>query len=258
VDAQSVWVALGQDSVLNLSLGEFGPRVGVWRILDLLDRYGLKASFFIPGWTAETYPEMARACADAGHEIGYHGRTHTRADAGWTGHGWDREQEATTLDKTLDLLEHVTGQRPRGHCFEHSPHTIDLLIERGFLYSNCHQADDIPYWWYRDGRPTGLLELPFDWIMSDSTQYMHVRSPWAGDPRSPDEAFATWKAEFDGIREYGRYFLLTNHPEWTGRGSRMLGLEQLIQYILSHDDVWWATTLEIAEYWHRMYPAGAT
>lgn len=254
VDAQSVWVAFGQDNQMTLSLGEYGPRVGVWRILDLLAKYGLKASFFIPAWTAKTYPEVARACAEAGHEIGYHGYTHTRADAGWTGNGWDRHQEAETLDRSLDILERLTGQRPRGHCFEHSPNTIELLLERGFLYSNSHQADDIPYWWFQSSQPTRLLELPFDWIMSDSTQYMHIRAPWSGQPRSPNVAFDTWQAEFDGIREYGRYFLLTNHPEWTGRGSRVLALERLIQYILSHDDVWWATTQEVAEYWHETYP----
>jgi peptidoglycan-N-acetylglucosamine deacetylase len=243
---------------MNQSLGEFGARVGVWRILDLLEKYSLKASFFIPGWTAELYPDIARACAQAGHEIGYHGYTHMRADAGWTGTEWDRAQEAATMDRAMHLLEDLTGQRPRGFCFEHSPNTIDLLLERGFLYSNSHQADDIPYWWFRADQPTRLLELPFDWVMSDSTHYMHVRPPWEGDPRSPAEVFEIWRAEFDGIREYGRYFLLTNHPQWTGRGSRILGLERLIQHILSYDDVWWATTLEVAEYWHRAYPPGTT
>jgi peptidoglycan/xylan/chitin deacetylase (PgdA/CDA1 family) len=197
---------------------------------------------------------MRRTCAEAGHEIGYHGLTHTRADAGWTGEGWDRDQEAETLDRTLDLLERLTGQRPRGHCFEHSPHTIDMLLERGFLYSNCHQADDIPYWWYRNGQPTRLLALPFDWSMSDSTQSMRIRAPWAGQPRSPDAAYENWRAEFDGIREFGRYFLLTKHPEWTDRGSRILALERLLQHILSQEDVWWATTREVAEYWHRTHP----
>jgi peptidoglycan/xylan/chitin deacetylase (PgdA/CDA1 family) len=254
IDAQTVWAALGQDSLHNLTLGEFGPRVGAWRILDLLEKYRLKASFFIPGWTAEQYPELARACADAGHEIGYHGYTHTRADAGWTGSGWDRGQEADVLDRTLDLLERITGQRPRGHCFEHSPSTMDLLLERDFLYTNVNQADDIPYWWFRDGRATRLLELPFDWILSDSTQYLHLLWPWVGQPRSPQEAFEIWKAEFDGAYKYRRYFLLTNHPQWSGRASRVMGLEQLLQHILAHDDVWWATTREVAEYWHATYP----
>lgn len=240
--------------MLSLTLGEYGARVGVWRMLDLLDKYNLKASFFIPGWTAEAYPDVARACAERGHEIGYHSYSHTRGDAGWDGSTWVRQQEAEAIDRTLDTLERITGQRPRGHCFEHTPHTLDLLLERGFLYSNTNQADDIPYWWYRDGRPTRLLELPFDFILSDSTHYLHLLRPWIGQPRSPAEAYEIWKAEFDGIYKYGRYFLLTNHCQWSGRASRVMGLEQLLQYIQSFNDVWWATTLEVAEYWHATYP----
>jgi peptidoglycan/xylan/chitin deacetylase (PgdA/CDA1 family) len=254
VDAQTVWVALGQDSIMNLSLGEFGARVGVWRILELLEKHKIKASFFVPGWTAEHYPDMVRACANGGHEIGYHGYSHTRADVGWTGSDWDRRQEADTLDRTLDLLERISGQRPRGYCFEFSPHTLDLLLDRGFLYGNSHQADDIPYWWFRDGRATRFLELPFDWILSDSTHYLHLLWPWMGQPRSPNEALEIWKAEFDGAYRFGRYFLLTNHPQWSGRSSRILGLERLIQHIRSFEDVWWATTGEVAAYWHATYP----
>ena len=254
VDAQTVWAALGHETVHTLTLGEYGPRVGIWRMLDVLDKYNLKASFFIPGWTAEAYPDVARACAERGHEIGYHSYDHTRADAGWNGSTWVQRQEADTIDRTLDVLERITGQRPRGHCFEHTPHTLDLLLERGFLYSNTNQADDIPYWWYRDGRPTRLLELPFDFILSDSTHYLHLLRPWVGQPRSPAETYEIWKAEFDGIYKYGRYFLLTNHCQWSGRASRVIGLEQLLEYILSFDDVWWATTLEVAQYWHATYP----
>ncbi|MEA2247249.1 MAG: peptidoglycan-N-acetylglucosamine deacetylase [Solirubrobacteraceae bacterium] len=257
VDAQTVWPALGHATLNNLTLGEFGARVGVWRVLELLARRDLKASFYIPGQTVETYPGIARACAEAGHELGYHGYTHLRSDAGWTGSGWDKEQERETIDRTLDLIERVSGERPRGHCFEHSPHTIDLLLEREFLYSNSHQADDIPYWWFRDGEPTGLLELPFDWIMSDSTAYLHLLAPWIGQPRSPDEAFEIWKAEFDGAYAEGRYFLLTIHPQWSGRSSRIRALGRLLEYIGSHKDVWWAPMDDVARYWHDSYPPSA-
>jgi peptidoglycan/xylan/chitin deacetylase (PgdA/CDA1 family) len=254
VDGQTVWDALGLPTLHNYTAGEFSTRVGVWRVLEMLERRQQKASFYVPGWTAESYPAVVREAASAGHEIGYHGWTHTDADAGWDGTDWNRELEAATLDRALELLERLGGQRPIGHCFPHSPYTLELLLERGFLYSNFHQADDIPYWWWRDGRATRLLELPFDWILSDSTQFFHQLAPWQGEPRSPQQALETWKAEFDGAYRDGRYFVLTIHPDWSGRSSRIKAVEELLEYIAGHDDVWVTSMDEVARYWHARYP----
>ena len=257
VDAQTVWGALGMQTLNNTSLGEFGPRVGVWRFLELLDRHRIKASFFIPAWVIENYPEMAREIADAGHEIGQHGYDHTTKDLGWTGSSWDRDAEVRVLDESRRIIERITGRTPRGYISPaaiFSPSTIDLLLEKGFLYHNTCAADDIPYWWFKDGHPTPLLELPFDWVLSDSSYYLHTLVPWMGDIRSPSDVYEIWKAEFDGAYRYGRCFLLTNHPQWSGRSSRILALDRLLQHILSHDDVWWATSIEIAEYWRSRYP----
>lgn len=257
IDAQTVWGALGLQTMGYVSVGEFGPRVGVWRFLELLDKLRLKASFFIPAWVVEHYPDMAREIAEAGHEIGQHGYDHTVADLGWTGTDWDRAREAATLKNCRDILREATGQEPRGFISPaalFSPYTIDLLIEQGYAYHNTCSADDIPYWWFRDGEPTPLLELPFDWVLSDSTCYLHTLIPWQGEVRSPNEAFDLWKAEFDGAYEYGRCFLLTNHPQWSGRASRIMGLERLLNYIRGRDDVWWATSGEIADYWRKRYP----
>jgi peptidoglycan/xylan/chitin deacetylase (PgdA/CDA1 family) len=257
VDGQTVWDALGFPTLHNFTAGEFGPRVGVWRILDVLERRGLKASFYVPGWTAETYPGVVQAAVAGGHEIGYHGYTHMDIDRGLRDGAWDPRQEAETLDRTLEILERIGGQRPVGHCFPHSPSTLDMLLERGFLYSNFHQADDIPYWWWRDGGPTRLLELPFDWILSDSTQYLHLLAPWVGEPKAPERALETWKAEFDGAYREGRYFILTIHPEFSGRASRIQALDELLEYITGHDDVWWTGMDDAARYWHETYPPEA-
>jgi len=127
---------------------------------------------------------------------------------------------------------------------------LDILLERGMLYSNFHQADDIPYWWVKNGHTTRLLEIPFDWILSDSTQYLTLLTPWIGQPRAPHEALAIWKAEFDGAYREGRYFVLTVHPQWSGRHSRVDALRELLEYIGGHDGVWWATMREVAEHWH--------
>lgn len=257
VDAQTVWGALGMQNLMYTSLGEFGPRVGVWRFLELLGRLGLKASFFIPAWVVESYPDVAREVVGAGHEIGQHGYDHTMKDLGWAGDHWDRAQEVEVLDRSKRIIEDTTGHTPRGFISPagiFSPYTIDLLLEKGYQYHNTCSADDIPYWWYKGGKATPLLELPFDWVLSDSTCYLHTLIPWMGEVRTPDQAYDLWKAEFDGAYRYGRCFLLTNHPQWSGRASRIMGLEKLLEYIRGHSDVWWATSGEIADYWRRRYP----
>ena len=127
VDGQTVWRALGMEKLVYISNGEYGPRTAVWRLLDLLERYGVRASFFIPGWVAENYPQMVHAVSDAGHEIGHHSYSHTLADMGLTEDGqWDKAIEEREFDRALRILEELSGQRIRGFVppgGELSPHT---------------------------------------------------------------------------------------------------------------------------------------
>ncbi|MBI4279426.1 MAG: polysaccharide deacetylase family protein [Armatimonadetes bacterium] len=254
-DAQTLWRSMEQETLPNISLGEFGARVGIWRFLDLMARHDIRMTVFVPGWVAETYPDAIRAVAERGHELAYHGYHHVRADSGWDGSSWDAAREEAVMDHTISVLERLGGQRVIGYCSRLTPHTMDLLLRKGFRYCNNHMADDIPYWWMDDqGRPTGLLELPFDWVMTDSSYYFHTYLPFAGDLRSPEEARQVWQAEFDGAYAFGRYFLLVNHPQLSGRASRILGLERLVEYVKSKKDVWIAAAGEVADYWRATYP----
>jgi peptidoglycan/xylan/chitin deacetylase (PgdA/CDA1 family) len=254
-DAQTLWRLLDYETLSNISAGEFGARVGIWRFLELMRRYHVRMTVFVPGWVAETYPDVVRAVADGGHEIGYHGYHHVPADSGWNGSSWDAQQEEAVLDYTISLLQDLSGERPVGYCYRLTPNTTNLLLRKGFRYSNDHMADDIPYWWYSDdGKPTDLLELPYNWVMSDSSFYFHTFAPWAGELRSPEQVIQIWQAEFDGLYEFGRYFLLVNHPQLSGRASRIMALERLLNYVLNKGDVWVATAKEIAEYWRITYP----
>ena len=145
VDGQSVWRALNREKLVYISVGEYGPRTGVWRLLDLLARKQLKASFFVPGWTAETYPEVVPTASREGHEIGHHSYSHTVADMGLTEAGdWDRSAEEREFDRALEILRDQSGQEVVGYVppgGELSPHTIEILVDRGIRYQAQCSAD---------------------------------------------------------------------------------------------------------------------
>src|SRR5579872_1558536 len=138
VDGQSVWRALNREKLVYVSVGEYGPRTAVWRLLDLLARKQLKATFFVPGWTAQTYPRIVPTASSEGHEIGHHSYSHTIADMGLTDTGeWDRAIEEREFDRALDVLRGQSGQEIIGYVppgGELSPHTIEILLERGIRY----------------------------------------------------------------------------------------------------------------------------
>jgi peptidoglycan-N-acetylglucosamine deacetylase len=258
VDGQSVWRALDREKLVYISIGEYGPRTGVWRLLDLLQRKGLKATFFVPGWTAETYPGVVRAASGEGHEIGHHSYSHTLVDMGLTEDGgWDRAVEEREFDRALAILREQSGQDIIGYVppgGELSPHTIEILVDRGIRYQAQCSADDIPYWWYVDGRPCGLLEVPTHWSLDDAPQFLYTLIPQMGTIKSAPDVFEMWRADFDAFYEYGRCMVLQVHPQWIGRPARIAMLERLIDHIQEREDVWWATGAEIYHHWATTYP----
>jgi peptidoglycan/xylan/chitin deacetylase (PgdA/CDA1 family) len=260
VDGQSVWRALNREKLVYVSVGEYGPRTGVWRLLDLLGRKQLRASFFVPGWTAASYPQVVRTASAEGHEIGHHSYSHTVADMGLTDAGdWDRAVEEREFDRALQILREQSGQEIVGYVppgGELSPHTIEILVDRGIRYQAQCSADDIPYWWYVDGAPCGLLEIPTHWSLDDAPQFLYTLIPQMGTIKSAPDVFEMWKADFEAFYQYGRCMVLQVHPQWIGRPARLAMLERLIDHIRERPDVWWATGAEIAEYWARTYPPG--
>ncbi len=245
-DAISLWIGpMGAKSPSMISRGEFGA-VGVERILRLLERAAIPATFFVTGHTAETYPGQTRAIAEAGHEIGHHGYLHENPI------DLSPEEEERVLLRGLAALDAIAGVRPVGYrspAWDNSPHTIDLLLAHGFRYESSLMASDFtPYWCrtgdvidpdgpYRFGKPVDLVEMPVSWLLDDFPHFEYIRlanrvSPGLSAASKVEEI---WRDEFDFmVRDVPNgVFTLTMHPQVIGRGHRILMLERLIEHFQS-------------------------
>ena len=227
------------------STAQFGPRVGVFRILDLLDRYRIRSTFFIPAWVAERNQETEQLIHQRGHEVAHHGYLHEPPSS------VEPEEEAAILDRGSQILEGITGQRPVGYrspAWELSEHSLEFLAERGFQYDTSLMGDDAPYFLPTSKGP--LVELPVQWVLDDMPYYIHQPILNRQGPRaSPQEVYNAWQWEFDGTYQYGRPFVLTMHPQVTGRLAKMIVLERLVQYIRSHPGVEFLRCIDVAEAW---------
>ena len=229
----------GHERLTLISTGVYGPEVGVPRLVEMLEQFGLKATFFIPGFTAALHPEMIELLMTSGHEIGHHGYLHERPDT------LSDEQEEAVLVRGLEALQRLTGKRPVGYrspAWELKPTSPALLKRYGFLYDTSLMGNDIPYYVATD--QGNLVELPIQWILDDYAHY----SMDSGGISSPQKVFEVWSSEFAGYHRYHGCYVLTMHPFVSGRPSRVLLLERLIQYINEFEGVWWATLQEIADY----------
>lgn len=260
-DAISIWIGpYGATSPSMISRGEFGV-VGVERILRLLARLQIPATFFIPGHTADTYPDTVRAIAAAGHEIGHHGYLHENPVALES-----KERERAVLEQGLVALQRAANVRPTGYrspAWDNSPHTIELLLEYGFRYESSLMGQDFePYWCrvgdvirqdgpYEFGPAVDLVELPVSWVLDDFPHFEYVRLGNRLSPglSAPSKVAEIWRGDFDFMyREVpGGVFNLTMHPQVIGRGHRMLMLDDLITYFQQHEGVRFTTLATAAE-----------
>ena len=245
VDAESGYLCRGEHyarRLTSLSQGRYGIRRGLPRILDLLDDRGIRATFYVPGYTAELYPHEIGEIRRSGHEIGHHGYLHERPDT------LSPEQERVVMERGLEALERTAGVRPAGYrspAWEITPTTLELLGELGFLYDSSGMGDDLPYV-ERHGERS-ILELPVQWLLDDWPQFGYGIDG-GGQIANPDKVFQIWSEEFDGLYEEGGYFMLTMHPEVIGRPHRMALLDRLIRHIKGYPDVWWATAEQVARH----------
>jgi peptidoglycan-N-acetylglucosamine deacetylase len=245
-----------------LSRGEFGGRVGIHRVLQALSRYEVTGTFFIPGYTAECFPDAVRAIVDGGHEIGHHGYLHESP----TKYIGDRSGERGMYEKGIDVLEKVANVRPAGYRspgWDLTGESIELLEELGFRYDSSLSADDYHCYFarigdipqptdgYVFGRPSSIVEIPVSWNWDDFPHFEFVSSPSfnANTLASPARILETWKRDVDFMvqREPDGVFDLTMHPQVIGRGHRITVLEQLIEHCLSHPKLTFATMSEVAE-----------
>ena len=255
-DAETMWFrTMKQPYPGQMSRGEYGARAGMPRILRFLEEYGLKATFFVPGWTADKYPHLIEQAQRAGHEIGHHGYEHEYVV------NKGREVELEVLLKGTESLRRITGQAPRGYrspAGNTGPNTLDLLIDQGFVYDSSLVGHDEPYWMTSPQSGRRLLEVPYAWEMTDTPHFLFSYVPYYAGMSSQNKVYEIWEAEFDGAYADSGFLPVVMHPQVIGRRSRMAMLERLVQHMLRHEGVWFATHLEVAQAWLARPAAGGS
>ncbi|WP_430245555.1 polysaccharide deacetylase family protein [Neorhizobium sp. DAR64861/K0K2] len=235
----------GGESIGRLSWGQYGNRRGVPRILETLKAADVPATFFVPAVAALLHPDEQKRVIAEGHEIGLHGWIHevnTKVPP---------EKERELHLRAADTLEKITGIRAVGMrtpSWDFSAVTLEIERELGLLYDSSLMADDDPYELVENGVPTGMVELPVEWIRDDAV-YFNMNRFSAHRPYTPPPAVLDiFKREFDRAYQEGGLFLLTMHPHVSGYRSRIFILEELIRHIKQHDDVWFGTHADIARF----------
>jgi peptidoglycan/xylan/chitin deacetylase (PgdA/CDA1 family) len=242
VDNETVSLRFGEPTVGALSQGQYGSRVALRRVVDLLDRNRIPASFFIPAVSLMLAPQQVEVIRKSGrHEFGVHGWIHEMNTT------LPAQIERDLVRRAIDTLTSMTGARPVGYrapSWNFSPNTLGILRELGFMYESSLMADDSPYEILANGEPTGIVELPVEWILDDAPLF----NPQGNSYSAPRDVAQVWIDEFDRAYAEGTMFLLTMHPHVTGHRSRIVALERLIAHIKAKPGVWWGTHRQAAEY----------
>ena len=238
--------ARGDSAVVQLTGGEFGAVTGLPRVLDVLDRQKVPATFFIAATAAIVDPQMiAEIVKRKNHEIGV---------MGWSDENPlaidNATEEEQLLTRATDFLAKAAGSKPvgaRGPSSALSLHTMGLLKKAGFLYDSTLMGMDEPYEVLVNGQPSGIVELPVSRLLDDQPTLTSPRFGPSTLP-SPELVFETFRDDFDGAYQEGTLFLLTLHPHLIGMRSRIGYLDDFITYMKSKPGVWFATAAEIARY----------
>jgi peptidoglycan/xylan/chitin deacetylase (PgdA/CDA1 family) len=223
---------------LAQSMARYGPQVGVPLLLSMLEDLGVEATFFVPGKSAEDYPETVQSIIAAGHEIAVHGYTH-EPPARFT-----RDQEEDQLRRSLAILQGLGAEVAgyRAPFYEVSVHTIGLLQKYGLGYSS-NLMDDVKPYRHSD---SGVVELPVHWIMDDWLQFSHGLDDWLAPNATCARVRELWLEEFLGVHAHGGLFVLTLHPQVIGRPSRVQMLKGFVEEMKDQGDVWVTTCGAIA------------
>ena len=252
VDGEALWLGRDPSSAHRpgiRSQGEYGPVTAMPRILDMLDRFDIKATFFIPGYEVEHHPQLVQDIVRRGHEIGHHGYLH-EPPASLTA-----QQEEELLDRAVGIIETLTGTKVVGNrscSLDPSERTLQFLADRGFVYDSSLLTGDAPYLVDAgDGR--NLVELPTRWEIGDAPYFPYV--PYLGvrsTLSSQDAVYSVWKEAFYYLHALGdSSFSLLTHPQYSGRPSRLSMLERFIGYMRSSSHVEFMRMVDGAQLWQR-------
>jgi peptidoglycan/xylan/chitin deacetylase (PgdA/CDA1 family) len=255
VDAESAWT--GKDPahaerLVAMSYGGYEARVGTPKLLELLAQLGLRATFFITGWSVDAHPAMAESILRAGHEIGHHGYHHLTPDP----HDPFIQEE---LERGFEVLKRRLGVTPRGYRAPFGEFCEELrvsLAQRGMLYTSSFRDDVRPYRHILADGSRGVIELPVtasydDWMHGLSARF----SPRPILPR--EQVLSLWKDELDEVRDWGAMVTTVLHPQCSGRPMRLRLLREFLQYAQSCADLWIATGEEIAGHFEQHEAAGS-
>ena len=235
----------GGKSIGRMAWGQYGNRVGVPRILAMLKRHGVPATFYVPAVAALIYPDEQRRVIDEGHEIGIHSWIHELNSV------LPYEAEHDLMLRAADTLEQITKVRPVGArtaSWDFSPHTLRIEKEMGLLYDSSLMADEDCYELVMDGEPTGVVELPVEWVRDDAVYFMMHRFQSLRPYTPPGDVLDIFRREFDAAYQDGGIFQLTTHPHIIGYRSRIWILDELIRHAKAKGDVWFATHRDVVEY----------
>lgn len=251
-DTITLWLPEAQNNATELSRGIFGAEVGVPRLLDLHHQLDLPATFFIPGQTIESFPEISKEIYNQGYDIQHHGWNHTSPTDFES-----RREEKTAIERGINSIENLTGQKPTGYrapSWAPSANTTGIIQELGFEWDSSQMARDFePYYlrknWsappdeaYEPGEETNILEFPVSWERDD---WPPLQSE---SVTNEQEVFDHWREQFDSmINEYeGGIFDLTMHPQVIGRPPRIRYLKSLFEYMQSTPNIEFGIFDEIA------------
>ena len=235
----------GGKSIGRMSWGQYGSRVGVPRISKLLARHSVRTSFYVPAVTALLYPDEQRALAAEGHEIAIHGWIHELNST------LPREAELDLMRRASDTLEKITGTRPVGMrtpSWDFSPNTLAIVKELGLQYDSSLMADEDCYELLLNGEPTGVIEIPVEWVRDDAVYFWMNRFQAQRPYTPPTAVFDIFRREFDAAYDEGGIFQLTCHPHVIAYRSRIWIIDELIRHAKSRRKVWFATHAEIASW----------
>lgn len=231
---------------LPVATGAYGGFEGLPRILRLLDQHQIPGSFYVPAASAILQPQMLPSILESGrHEIGLHGWEHELVTdlAG-------PDEERSLLQAQIEFMQRETGRKPAGYRAPSLAISVDtpaLLRDAGIVYDSSLVGLDDCYELLARGEPTGMVEVPNNWLLIDY-YYLHMDDTYQGVLPSPEAVYEVYRAEFEGAWEEGGLFMLTLHPHVIGRRSRIRMLDRLLGHIRSRPGVWFATVEQIARH----------